>query len=124
MSTSLWVALIVAIALFGGLLLPYLIEEITRGKIELGPRFPVGAGDTRPGSSWNPRTARLPPEPAPLSLRSVHVLFIALSIVVTAGTGVWGLMNREPVLGGLSLLVAVALVVYGSYFLRKIENIH
>lgn len=124
MSTSLWVALIVAIALFGGVLLPYLIEEIRRGKIELGPRLPVGAGDTRPGYSWNPRTASLPPERAPLSLRSVHLLFIVLSILVTAGTGVWGLMNRQPVLGGLSLLVAVALVVYASYFLRKIENIH
>ena len=54
MSTSLWVALMIAIALFAGVLLPYLIEEIKRGKMELGPRTPVGAGDTHPGYRGNP----------------------------------------------------------------------
>ncbi len=37
-----------------GLLLPYLVKEIRRGKIELGSGIPTGAGDVRPGRRWNP----------------------------------------------------------------------
>jgi hypothetical protein len=45
--------LIVAI-LAGALLVPYLLKEIRRGKVELGPRVPTGAGDTHPGRRGNP----------------------------------------------------------------------
>lgn len=45
--------LIVAI-LAGALLVPYLFKEIRRGKVELGPRVPTGAGDTHPGRRNNP----------------------------------------------------------------------
>jgi hypothetical protein len=33
---------------------PYLMKEIRRGKVELGPRVPTGAGDTHPGRRGNP----------------------------------------------------------------------
>ena len=48
-----WGLLIVAI-LAGSLLVPYLLKEIRRGKVELGPRVPTGAGDTHPGRRGNP----------------------------------------------------------------------
>ena len=48
-----WGLLIVAV-LAGALLVPYLIKEIRRGKVELGPRVPTGAGDTHPGRRGNP----------------------------------------------------------------------
>jgi len=37
-----------------GSVLPYLVKEIRRGKIELGSRIPTGAGDVRPGRRGNP----------------------------------------------------------------------
>jgi hypothetical protein len=43
-----------AALLAGGLLVPYLIKEIRRGKVELGPRTPTGTGDNHPGTRRNP----------------------------------------------------------------------
>jgi len=47
-------AIVLAAALALAFLVPYLIEEIRRGKVELGPRIPTGAGDTHPGTYANP----------------------------------------------------------------------
>ena len=38
-----------------------------------------------------------------------------------SGFGVWGLFNDYIVLGALSLGLALLLVVYGSYFVRRSE---
>ena len=46
--------IVVTIALAMALLVPYLIKEIRRGKVELGPRTPTGAGDTHPGRRGDP----------------------------------------------------------------------
>jgi hypothetical protein len=46
--------ILVAVVLAAVLLVPFLIKEIRRGKVELGPRVPLGAGDTRPGRRGNP----------------------------------------------------------------------
>lgn len=59
-----------------------------------------------------------------LSLRSFHLFFISLSIVLTSGFGMWGLLNHYIVLGASSLGLGLLLVVYGSYFVWKAENIH
>ena len=60
---------------------------------------------------------------AMLSLRSFHIVFVALSIVLAAGLGVWGLFNSYPILGTLSLGAGVLLVVYWGYFAGKTERI-
>jgi hypothetical protein len=52
--TELGLAILIAIGLTAALLVPYLMKEIRRGKVELGPRTPTGAGDTRPGRPGNP----------------------------------------------------------------------
>jgi len=52
--TEVGVGILLVIALFGGLLTPYLVREIRRGKVELGPRTPIGPGDTHPGRPGNP----------------------------------------------------------------------
>jgi hypothetical protein len=44
------IALVLAAILWG----PYLYEEITRGKVNLGPRTPDGTGDTHPGRRGDP----------------------------------------------------------------------
>jgi hypothetical protein len=59
-----------------------------------------------------------------LSLKSFHLFFIALSIVLSAGFGMWGLLNHYVVLGALSLVFAALLVVYGGYFVGKAETLH
>ena len=47
-------AIVLTVVLLVGLLVPYLIKEIRRGKVELGPRTPTGAGDTHPGRRGDP----------------------------------------------------------------------
>lgn len=123
---SLLLAVIIAAGLFVGLLIPYLFEEIRRGKIELGPRIPTGAGDTHPGYRGNP-TPGVPVERTPphttLTLESFHLVLIALSIVLASGTGVWWLLNQQVLFGTIALAVAFLLVAYGGYFVSKEKNL-
>jgi hypothetical protein len=50
----MWLTLTLVFALALALLIPYLIKEIRRGKAEVGPRTPTGAGDVHPGRPGNP----------------------------------------------------------------------
>jgi hypothetical protein len=59
-----------------------------------------------------------------LSLKSFHIFFIAVSIVLTAGLGAWGLLNHSALLGGCSLGLSGLLVIYEAYFASKAERIH
>ena len=52
--TGLGLGILIAIALAVALLVPYLVKEIRRGKVELGPRTPTGAGDVHPGRRGDP----------------------------------------------------------------------
>jgi hypothetical protein len=54
MHADLGWGILVAILLAAALLVPYLLKEIRRGKVELGPRVPTGTGDTHPGRRGNP----------------------------------------------------------------------
>jgi len=51
--TAFW-GIFIAIVLAAALWIPYLYKEIRRGKANLGPRNPIGAGDTHPGRRGNP----------------------------------------------------------------------
>lgn len=121
-NTELWLAVLIGLALLAGFLLPYLFEEIERGKVDPGPRFPLGAGDTHPGRRGDPvpEERSAPPRlDETLSLRSFHHVLISLSIVLASGTGIWGLLNHEAWLGALSLGAAILLVWYWGYFAKK-----
>jgi len=59
-----------------------------------------------------------------LNLKSFHIVLLALSIIVSAGFGTWGLLNNYMLAGVISLLVSVALVVYWGYFAAASEQIH
>jgi hypothetical protein len=52
--SGLSLGLLIVAMLAAALLVPYLIKEIRRGKVDLGPRVPDGAGDTHPGRRGNP----------------------------------------------------------------------
>src|SRR3974390_3200687 len=77
-------AIAVALVLAGVLLLPYLLEEIGKGKAELGPlrrlgprgimrfgpRTPTGAGDNNPGRVGDPAPGQPDGQANPYSLRA------------------------------------------------------
>ena len=52
MGVGLGVVIVLVLAV--ALLVPYLLKEIRRGKVQLGPRTPVGAGDSHPGRRGDP----------------------------------------------------------------------
>lgn len=65
-----------------------------------------------------------------MTLKAFHVAFIAVSTLATAGFGVWSLdaylTAREAMslfMGSLSLALAVGLVVYGGWFLKKMKDV-
>ena len=47
-------AIVVALALAVCLLVPYLVKEIRKGKVSLGPRLPDGASEPHPGRRGDP----------------------------------------------------------------------
>ena len=51
---DLGLGVVLALALVAALLVPYLVKEIRRGKVQLGPRTPAGTGDIAPGTVRNP----------------------------------------------------------------------
>jgi hypothetical protein len=59
-----------------------------------------------------------------MSLKTFHIFFIALSIILSIGCAVWAFWNGiEPAFGISSAVVAVVLIVYGGYFLKKSKRI-
>ena len=59
-----------------------------------------------------------------MSLKAFHVLFITISILLCAGCAVWAFSNdAAPAFGWSSAVLAVALVVYEVFFLRKAKGI-
>jgi hypothetical protein len=58
-----------------------------------------------------------------MSLKWFHVLFIALSTLVSLGFGVWGLFNHYIVLGVASLATSAGLCAYGAYFFEKAKRL-
>jgi hypothetical protein len=48
------IAILVAIVLALALLVPFLVKEIRKGKVSLGPRIPDGASEPNPGRRGDP----------------------------------------------------------------------
>jgi hypothetical protein len=57
-----------------------------------------------------------------MSLRAFHVLFISAAVLLALGFGYWCLAEH-PVAAGASFVVAVALVGYETWFLRKTRKL-
>lgn len=65
-----------------------------------------------------------------MSLKSFHIFFIALAIIVTFLFGTWLLVTVEAgevftrfVSGGLAYAAGLILLLYARYFLRKLRHI-
>jgi hypothetical protein len=57
-----------------------------------------------------------------LSLKSFHLFFIAISIILTSGLGVRGLFNHHMLLGLISLGISISLVLYEHILLRRLSE--
>jgi hypothetical protein len=65
-----------------------------------------------------------------MSLKALHILFVTISTLLAVGFGLWCMAEfREghgagyAVAAAVSFLSAPALVVYGVYFLRKLQRV-
>lgn len=65
-----------------------------------------------------------------MSLKAVHIFFIAVSVLLLLGFGVWCLrmfsLEADPrmvIVATISFLSAVVLIVYGIRFLKKLKGI-
>ena len=59
--------IVVVIVLFVGVLGPFLYKEIRRGKADLGPRLPLGVGEPRTGTRFDPAPGQPDGQPDPYS---------------------------------------------------------
>ena len=65
-----------------------------------------------------------------MSLKSFHIVFIVAALVLSAGFGWWGAADYLETgdkaslwMGIISLVVAVAIVPYSIWFLRKTRKV-
>lgn len=66
-----------------------------------------------------------------MSLKTIHIVFVIASCLMTAFFGVWawreyfGPMGTRAhlIYGVLSIVAFVGLLVYGRYFLKKLKHI-
>ena len=64
-----------------------------------------------------------------MSLKAFHILFITVSVLLCGGFGLWCFLSEAvrgvtgyQALGGVSLFIAVALVIYEIMFVRKMKD--
>ena len=57
-----------------------------------------------------------------MSLRAFHVLFISASVLLALGVG-WWCLPGHPIGAGTAFVVALALVGYETWFLRKTRSL-
>jgi hypothetical protein len=59
-----------------------------------------------------------------MSLRAFHILFIILAILMAAGCAGWAFTNGvAPAFGIACTVVAIGLVFYAVYFLKKTKKL-
>jgi hypothetical protein len=70
-----------------------------------------------------------PPPSVAMGLKAFHIVFIVVSVASSLGFGVWGIRDYSQSASGVnlalgmgSLALAVVLLVYGRWFLRKLKG--
>jgi hypothetical protein len=64
-----------------------------------------------------------------MGLRQFHIFFVVVSVLLVLGFGSWCFFAAAgratpgaPVMGSVSVVVAVLLAIYGKAFLRKLDK--
>ena len=59
-----------------------------------------------------------------MSLKAFHIVFIVLATLLAIACAAWSYLNQTaPAFGIGAAVVALALIVYGIYFIKKSRNI-
>lgn len=59
-----------------------------------------------------------------MSLKSFHIFFITLAVLLSVGCSMWGfLLGNSPIFAAACAVVALGLVVYGILFVKKARGI-
>ena len=58
-----------------------------------------------------------------MNLKSFHLFFIAISVILAAFVAAWGVNNGSIVAACLSIASAIVLIVYGTAFQRKMRRL-
>lgn len=65
-----------------------------------------------------------------MSLKAFHIVFVIVSTMLTLGFGAWSIREFRAtsdvafLVGGIvSFVLAVALLIYGRWFLRKLQGV-
>ncbi len=65
-----------------------------------------------------------------MSLKAFHIFFIAVSVLLTFGFGVWGVYYHLTysnlwylIMGTASFVIGIVLIIYGINFLHKLKHI-
>ncbi len=59
-----------------------------------------------------------------MSLKGFHIVFIILSVILTAGFAWWAFANATAITVGIaSAVISLMLAIYGILFVKKSRNI-
>jgi hypothetical protein len=67
---GLGIGILIALLLAAALLVPYLVKEIRRGKVQLGPQKPIGTAEPHPGRRGDPAPGHPEAQADPYDARS------------------------------------------------------
>ena len=61
-----------------------------------------------------------------MSLKTFHIVFIVISSLMSFGVGAWGMLQDNhgdyTVMVVISVVMGIALIIYGIKFLRKLSH--
>lgn len=58
-----------------------------------------------------------------MSLKAFHLVFVTALTGLTFGCAVWFFKQHSVLLGCVSILLGIAVLVYGKYFLKKLKKL-
>ena len=58
-----------------------------------------------------------------MSLKAFHLIFVTLLTALSFGCAAWAFTNARPFWGAMAIVTALAVMVYGVYFLKKLKKI-
>ena len=56
-----------------------------------------------------------------MGIKNIHIALISCSVIVSLVFGFWAMGHNYQMLGATAVIAAVALVVYGISFLKKVK---
>jgi len=58
-----------------------------------------------------------------MSLKAFHLIFVTLLTSLSFGCAAWAFAGGSPVFGAIGIIAGILVIIYGIYFLKKLEKI-